>query len=105
VPPRGADKKAPIAPPEDATPQDGTPPQKTTPDPKKPSAENKGNNPSPTKGPALTLQDRATWHLAGTSRPLFGRIANRPAPTPERLTSSSGDWAVFSADEAQVVRR
>jgi hypothetical protein len=101
----GTDKKAPIAPPEDAAPQDSKPTQKSTPDSKKPSAENKGNDQLRTKGPALTLQDRATWRLAGTSRPLFGRIANRPAPIPERLTSSGGDWAVFSADEAQLARR
>jgi hypothetical protein len=97
--------KAPIAPPDEAAPQDPKPTPKSTPDLKKPSAENKGNDQLRTKGPALTLQDRATWRLAGTSRPLFGRIANRPAPIPERLTSSGGDWAVFSADEAQVARR
>jgi hypothetical protein len=72
---------------------------------KKPSAENKNHDPLPTKAPALTLQDRATWRLAGTSRPIFGRIANRPAPIPERLNPSAGDWAVLSTDEAQVVRR
>jgi hypothetical protein len=101
---RSTDKKAPISPPDEAAPQDATPTPKSSPDLKKPSAEKKDDR-SPTKGPALTLQDRATWHLAGTSRPLFGRIANRPAPIPERLTSSAGDWAVFSADEAQVARR
>lgn len=101
---RGTDKKAPISPPDDAVPQDATPTPKSSPDLKKPSAEKKDDR-LPSKGPALTLQDRATWHLAGTSRPLFGRIANRPAPIPERLTSSAGDWAVFSADEAQVARR
>jgi hypothetical protein len=97
--------KAPIAPPDEAAPQDSKPTPKSTPDLKKPSAEKKGDDHLPTKGPALTLQDRATWHLAGTSRPLFGRIANRPAAIPERLSSSAGDWAVFSADEAQVARR
>jgi hypothetical protein len=105
---RGTEKKAPIAPPDEAAPQDASPTQKSGPDSKKPSAEKtekKGDDHLPTKGPALTLQDRATWHLAGASRPLFGRIANRPAAIPERLTSSAGDWAVFSADEAHVARR
>lgn len=102
---RGTDKKAPIPLPDDAAPQDAAPIQKGSQDSKKPSAEKKGDDRLPTKGPALTLQDRATWHLAGTSRPIFGRIANCPAPIPERLTSSPGDWAVFSADEAQVARR
>jgi hypothetical protein len=96
--------KAPIAPPDETSGQDAAPAQKSN-DLKKPSAEKKGNEQLPGKGPALTLQDRATWRLAVTSRPHFGRIANRPAPMPERLNSSAGDWAVFSADDAQVVRR
>jgi hypothetical protein len=104
VPQRGADKKAPIVPPDDATPQDESPTAKPD-NTKKPSAERKREEATPSKGPALTLQDRATWRVAGTSRAIFGRIANRPAPIPERLTSSAGDWAVFSADEAQVARR
>jgi hypothetical protein len=99
--PQRADKKAPIAPPDDAA--DPAAPAQNSPSAKKPSAEN--HQPA-TSAPAITLQDRATWHLAGVSRPLFGRIANRPAPVPERLSSSSSaDWAVFSADEAQVARR
>jgi len=101
---RGADKKAPITPPEEPAGPDAAPPQKASPDSKKPSAEKKDDHVG-NKGPALTLQDRSTWRLAGVSRPLFGRIANRPAPIPSRLPSSSGDWAVFSADETQVVRR
>jgi hypothetical protein len=108
---RGTDKKAPISTPDDAVPEDTSSKKKakpdTNPDLKKPSAEleDKSNERTRQNAPALTLQDRSTWHLTGVSRPLFGRIANRPAPTPERLTSSNGDWAVFSADEAQVVRR
>jgi hypothetical protein len=108
---RGADKKAPISTPDDPASEDTSSKKKakpdTNPDLKKPSAEleDKSNERTRQNAPALTLQDRSTWHLTGVSRPLFGRIANRPAPTPERLTSSNGDWAVFSADEAQVVRR
>ena len=108
---RGTDKKAPISTPDDPAPEDTSSTKKakpaTNPDLKKPSAEleDKSDERTRQNAPALTLQDRSTWQLTGVSRPLFGRIANRPAPTPERLTSSSGDWAVFSADEAQVVRR
>jgi hypothetical protein len=93
------DKRAPISPPDDPA-QDPPPATKKPKSDEKPSARN-----TPAEAPALTLQDRATWRLAGISRPLFGRIANRPAPVPERVTSSTGDWAVFSADEAQVARR
>jgi hypothetical protein len=103
VPQHGTDKKAPVTTPDDVTP-DATPAKKSD-QLKKPSAEIREDVPAPKKGPALTLQDRATWRLANVSRPLFGRIASRPAPIPQRLTSSSGDWAVFSADEAQVARR
>jgi hypothetical protein len=98
--------KAPVNPPDDAT-QDPPLPKKAKPeskDQKTPSAQN-SREPAESNAPALTLQERATWRLAGISRPLFGRIVTRPAPVPERVTSSTGDWAVFSADEAQVVRR
>ncbi len=107
IPQRGADKKAPISTPDDAAPDPGSAKKAKTDnntDLKKPSAEIE-NERTRENAPALTLQDRSTWRLTGVSRPLFGRIASRPTPTPERLTSSSGDWAVFSADEAQVVRR
>jgi hypothetical protein len=99
---RGTDKKAPIATPDDDGSQD-VPKSKT--DLKKPSAENPDREQPQKKGPALTLQDRSTWHLTGISRPLFGQIARNAAPLPERLSPSTADWAVFSADEAQVVRR
>ncbi len=101
---RGADKKAPISTPDD--PADAvTPTFKPKTDAKKPSAENRTDE-QPQKGrSALTLQDRSTWHLTGISRPLFGQIAQSTAPLPERLSPSTGDWAVFSADEAQVARR
>jgi hypothetical protein len=100
----GADKKAPVAAPDDAGTPDPAPTKSKT-DLKKPSAENREDAQPQKKGPALTLQDRSTWHLSGISRPLFGQIAQSTAPLPERLSSSAGDWAVFSADEAQVVRR
>jgi hypothetical protein len=105
IPGRGADKKAPITAPDDPALQDGVPDPKFKSELKKPSAENPGDNQPQKKGPALTLQDRSTWRLTGVSRPLFGQIAQSSAPLPERLSPSTGDWAVFSTEEAQVVRR
>ncbi len=104
VPQKGTDKKAPISAPDDAGAPDASPSKSKT-DLKKPSAENRSDEQPQKKGPALTLQDRSTWHLTGLSRPLFGQIAQTAAPLPERLSPTTGDWAVFSADEAQIVRR
>jgi hypothetical protein len=104
VPQKGTDKKAPIAAPDEAGAPDATP-SKAKSDLKKPSAENRSDEQPQKKGPALTLQDRSTWRLSGLSRPLFGQIAQTAAPLPERLSPTTGDWAGFSADEAQIVRR
>jgi hypothetical protein len=98
VPQRDTKKKAPMSTPEDAPSADsGT---SSAPDnshsPKKPVAQ---------QAPALTLQDRTTWHLTGVSRPTFGQIARLSAPVPERLTSSRSDWAVLSSDGTDLVRR
>ena len=81
------------------------PKEKPKTDAKKPSAENRTDEQPQTGRSALTLQDRSTWNLTGISRPLFGQISQNAAPLPERLSPSTGDWAVFSADEAQVARR
>jgi hypothetical protein len=97
-------QKAPISAPDNAGAPDATPSKAKT-DLKKPSAENRSDEQPQKKGPALTLQDRSTWHLTGLSRPLFGQIAQTAAPLPERLSPTTGDWAVFSADEGQIVRR
>jgi hypothetical protein len=104
---RGADKKekAPILTPDDPYVPDAAPPSKSKTDLKKPSAENRSDELPLKKVSALTLQERSTWHLSGISRPLFGQIAQSTVPLPERLSPSTGDWAVLSADEAQVVRR
>jgi hypothetical protein len=82
IPQRDTKKKAPVTAPDDS-----------------PSAD------AGSSKPALTLQDRMTWHLTGVSRPTFGEIARRSAPVPERLTPSTSDWAVLSSDRTDIVRR
>jgi hypothetical protein len=104
VPQKGTDKKAPISAPDEAGAPDATPSKAKT-ELKKSSAENRSDEQPQREGSALTLQDRSTWHLSGLSRPLFGQIAQTAAPLPERLSPMTGDWAVFSADEALIVRR
>lgn len=76
----------------------GTPPQsgKKAPMPKDLN-EPKATDLEPS-GPALQLQDRATWHVTAMRRPVVVGVKTAAAPVPERITSTSAEWVLLPVD-------